>query len=123
MNTDAIIETLGRRYPGKTVIKNSEEATTEILCEIEPAADHPAYSVAISVIDRTIPHSHKITTETYEVLTGTLTVYVDGVPHTMKEKQTLTILPGQVHWARGSETWIKVTSTPGWTVRDYIPHR
>lgn len=120
MNHVKVITELEHNYPGKKIIKLPEGNPTEILCEIESTKDHPHYSVAISVIDRSVPHYHKQMSEVYEVLSGSLSVFIGGVEHKLNEGDTLTIPPNSTHYAIGNETWIKCTAHPGWTVDDHI---
>ena len=63
MNAKKVIEVLQKKYPGKKIIKNDGNNPTEILCEVEPSENHPEYSITVSVIDKSIPHSHKKTKE------------------------------------------------------------
>jgi mannose-6-phosphate isomerase-like protein (cupin superfamily) len=120
MNSDQIILELQAQYPNQAIIKNNEDNPTEILCEIEPTSDHPDYSIAIAVIDKIVPHFHQITEETYEVIQGVLTLTVNDQNHTLYPGDAYTIKPGEHHQARGNETWIKVTSHPGWTTNDHL---
>ena len=120
MNHKNVITELEKKYPGKLIIKLPENEPTEILCEIESTADHPEYSMAISVIDKSVPHYHKEVTELYEILKGELSVYIDDVEHKLKEGDKLEIKPGSTHYAVGNETWVKCASTPGWVVSDHI---
>jgi mannose-6-phosphate isomerase-like protein (cupin superfamily) len=119
MNIDKVIFELQSQFPGKTIFPNQKENPTEILCEIEPASEHPEYSKAIAVIDRSIPHFHHETKETYKVLKGSLVVHISGVQHQLKEGESIVIEPGNVHWAEGSEVWVECYSEPGWTVGDH----
>jgi len=120
MNIKAILDELSVKYPGKTIIKNSEENPTEILCEVEPASEHPDYSLAISVIDKSVPHVHKKLTEVYKVIKGKLELHVDSDVIKLAEGEVYTIKPGQIHWAKGNETWIECNSKPGWTAEDHV---
>lgn len=120
MNSKKVIRELRRKYPGKKIIKNDEDNPTEILCEVKPTSEHPEYSLAISVIDKSIPHSHKKTKETYKVTKGKLKVYKDGKEFALTEGIELVVNPGEVHWAEGNETWIECHSEPGWTFKDHI---
>lgn len=120
MNTKTVISQLEKQYPGKTIISIPSENPTEILCEIDPTTFHSDYSVAISVIDKSSAHVHKITTEEYEVLKGSLTLYKDGKKYILSEGELITIQPNEVHYAIGDETWIKATSHPGWITSDHI---
>ncbi len=121
MNINSVIETLKKQFPGKKIILNSKENLTEILCEIDPTSLHPDYSVAISVIDKTDAHYHTLTTETYEVIKGELQILIDGKQRVLDVGQSVTIYPNQVHSAIGNETWVKVTSKPGWVKDDHRP--
>lgn len=119
MNITNVIEELKKKYPGKRILLNNRQNCTEILCEVEPAALHPSYSEAISVVDKTDLHHHTVTTETYKVLKGVLTLTVEGKKYVLNEGQSYTINPGQAHEAAGNETWIKCTSKPGWKKSDH----
>ena len=120
MNVQAVLNELSVKYPGKTIIKNDEESPTEILCEIEPTSGHPDYSLAVSVIDKSIPHTHKNLTEIYKVVRGKLKLSVDNKIIKLSEGEEYTIKPGQTHWAEGNETWIECYSRPGWIPDDHI---
>ncbi len=91
----------------------------EILCEIEPATEHPDYSVAISVIEKSVPHYHKIATEEYEVLSGEVILYLGEEKRILKEGDKAVIKPGTIHWAKADSAWIKCTSRPGWVPSDH----
>ncbi|MCX6813342.1 MAG: cupin domain-containing protein [Candidatus Azambacteria bacterium] len=120
MNVEKVIKELSQEYPGKQVIKNEEKNPTEILCEIDPTTDHPERSVAIAVIDKSKPHYHKKTKETYEVIRGSLTINKNGQDFHLREGEKLVIEPGETHFAFGNETWIRVYSEPGWVLEDHI---
>lgn len=121
MNATKVKEELARLYPNKSVFEGYTDAvTTEIICEIEPTSLHSDYSIAIAVIDKSKKHYHKFTEETYKIIKGELTLYVDDELIELKEGDTYTIQPGKVHWAEGNETWIECTSYPGWTFEDHI---
>lgn len=119
MNITKVIEELKKTYPGKKIVLNDRNNCSEILCETEPSSQHPTYSKAISVIDKTKPHYHNNTTETYRVVRGTLSLIIEGKERVLTEGQTYTILPGQIHEARGSETWVECDSKPGWKQTDH----
>lgn len=126
MKTSQIVSQLQAKYPGKPIFidghiidSSPEEKASEIICELEPTSDHPDYSVAIAVIDRSIPHHHKQTEEIYEVLTGQLKLHLNDKVITLNLGDTHTIKPGTHHFAEGNETWIKATSHPGWTPEDH----
>lgn len=120
MDTKKVIEELKKKYPGKKIIKNDEDIPTEILCEVDPSTGHPEYSLAVAIIDKSTPHTHKKSKETYKVTNGKLVLYVDGKKHELSEGEELIIEPGQTHWAEGNETWVECYSEPGWTFEDHI---
>ena len=120
MNINKVIKQLSTEYPNKNIIKNSENNPTEILCEVEPTSDHPEYSLAVAVLDKSVPHVHHKTKETYTVIKGKLVLHVDGIKHELSEGEEMNIETGQVHWAEGNETWVECYSEPGWTFEDHI---
>ncbi len=120
MNSKKVIEELNKKYPGKKIIKNDNDNPTEILCEVEPSSEHPKHSLAVAIIDKSAPHSHKKSKETYKVTKGKLTLHVDNKKHELNEGDELVIEPGQLHWAEGKETWIECYSEPGWTFEDHL---
>lgn len=120
MNVTNVVGELRNRYPQKAIFKNDESNPTEIVCEIEPSVLHPEYSEAVAIIDRTDVHKHLKSTETYKVMRGVLTLNVDGQEHTLNEGDEFTVKPQEVHSAIGDETWVYVTSRPGWTFSDHI---
>lgn len=120
MNVEKVINELAQKYTGKKIVKNKEENPTEIICEIDPAANHPERGVAIAVIDRSEPHYHRKAIETYKVTKGELNVVINNQAHKLKEGEKLIIKPGDIHYAIGNETWVEVYSEPGWTPEDHI---
>ena len=120
MNVTKVVSQLKQKYPGKKIILNPPEKTTEIICEIEPTEEYPKKSTAVAVIDKIRPHYHKKLTEKYTIIKGTLIHYLGNKKTILKENQSITIPPGSIHWAEGNETWFYVYSTPGWTIEDHI---
>lgn len=120
MDVTRVLRELEDKYPGKKIIKNDENNTTEIICEIEPSTDHPEHSLAVAVVDRSFPHVHKKTKETYKVLKGALKIFKDGGEVILTEGEKITVIPEETHWAEGSETWVECYSEPGWTFEDHI---
>ncbi len=108
---------LNLQYPGKNIVIN--KSNSEIICEVEPSSEHKDYSLAIAVIDKSQLHYHKVSTETYTVLKGHLTVTKDGKDFPLSVGETLVIKPLEKHSAKGNETWVEVKSTPGWTPSDH----
>jgi mannose-6-phosphate isomerase-like protein (cupin superfamily) len=104
---------LMNKYPGCRV--KVAEDKKEMVAEISD-------SFAVAVIERSVQHFHLKTREVYKVLCGTLYVACEGRGHVLREAESFTIEPGQVHFARAAEepVWIEVVSTPGWTVEDHF---
>lgn len=116
MNSEKVIKELNKRYPNKSVFVSEGE----IVCEIEPTSEHPGYSIAIAVIDKSENHYHLETTEEYNVIKGRAKLYIDGEEFILEEGDKFTIEPGQKHYVIGQETWVECKSTPGWRKDDYI---
>ena len=115
-----ILKEIKSRYPNKTIICLPEENPTEIICEIDPAANHPEKSIALIVQGESEPHYHKISTEVYKVLRGKLTLCVDGETHILNKGEKMTIKPGQVHSSKGNNVWFLTYGEPGWVPEDHI---
>ncbi len=120
VNTQSVLAELEALYPGKLIKKLPPDDPKEIVCEFDPKEDHPDWSLAVAVIDQSAPHYHRQTTETYMVIRGTLTLHVGNQELTLFEGQQYTIIPEQVHWATGDETWVEVYCSPGYTSDDHI---
>ena len=120
MDIQRIIEKLETLYSHKAAIELPAPDVTELVCEVEPASDHPHYSRSIVVIDQTKAHFHRKTREIYTVLKGKLTLWINGVKHELRQGQKMEIQPGEVHFAKGKETWIECFSEPGWTKEDHF---
>lgn len=122
MNTEKIIKKLKTKYPKKNIVQNKDEKgeITEIVCEIEPTADHSDWSKAIVVLNKSMPHKHKITTEEYIVKKGVLKLFINGEPILLKEGESYVVRAGNIHNAIGKETWFECISKPGWRVEDFI---
>jgi mannose-6-phosphate isomerase-like protein (cupin superfamily) len=115
-----IVDKFKKDYPNKTIIQLPEDNPTEILCEIEPSTEHPEYSIAIAAIKSSSPHYHKETVETYEVIEGSLDLYVEEKLIKLNQGETYTVSIRKKHYAKGDFTIVKVTSHPGWTLKDHI---
>ena len=122
MNVKKLLKQLDQTYPNKIIIKNKDEkgTVTEIVCEIEPTSMHPEYSLAIAVIDSSKAHFHKIITEKYKVIKGTLHLFVNEKEIILSEGDTYIIKPKNEHYALGNETWIEAKATPGWKIDDHF---
>jgi mannose-6-phosphate isomerase-like protein (cupin superfamily) len=113
IDTESTRKQLVASYPGCRV-KISDDKR-EMVAEISD-------DFAVAVIDRSQPHFHLRTRETYRVLTGTLYVARAGVGHVLNKDETITIEPGTIHYARAADkpVWVEVTSTPGWSPADHF---
>ncbi len=120
MDVQTIIKELEQTYPAKLIKQLPEDIPTQIVCEFDPPAEHPEYSLAVAIIDRSEAHYHKRSTVIYRVLKGELKLHVGDEEFDMYEGQEYTITPGQVHWAEGNSTWIEVYSSPGSEQSDHI---
>jgi hypothetical protein len=74
----------------------------------------------VVVIDESVAHHHVRAKECYLVDEGELSLFVEGIEHVLHEGEEFTVMPGQVHWARGNATRVFVDSYPGWTQEDHI---
>jgi len=56
-------------------------------------------------------HYHEVMEENFFVLEGTVTIYVDGVPHDLHAGQFIHIEPGEVHYVvNKSSSVVRMTS-------------
>ncbi len=120
MNSQKIIKVLNDKYPGKEVILDPPENPTEIICELAPTSDHAERSIALAIVGKSKPHYHKKSTEIYEAVKGTLTVYKGGKKFVLHEGEKLTIEPHITHYVEGDEAWFLTYSKPGWTFEGHI---
>lgn len=111
---------LGREFFGKPIFllpPDDPDNATEVVVEV---SRDERESVAVALIDRSAPHMHYATTEVYIVEEGELTVYVNKVKHLLRPGEQLTILSGEVHWAEGDSTRVRVVARPPWTSADHV---
>jgi oxalate decarboxylase/phosphoglucose isomerase-like protein (cupin superfamily) len=127
MNVHQVITELKEKYPTATIVKNANESVTvtEIVAEIALSQTQVGESRAIAVIDSSAVHYHKVTTETYKVLKGTLSMLKYSKEKGVYEEvvlnvgDTLVINPGELHVNLGDEAWVEVVSNPAWSFDDY----
>lgn len=122
MNLTKVKQQLKEIHPESQLFenKNTYGEVTEVLCEIEPTSHHSEYSKVIAVIDRSKPHYHKATKETYKILKGSLKLFIEGDLIELEAGDEYEIPVNKVHWAYGDESWVECYSKPGWTIEDYI---
>lgn len=129
MNERKVRAELLRAYPGANVLVTTRigRRVTEMVAELGPYYDTqnkvlPIGSIAIAVIEQSREHWHNETWETYSVEKGQLTVHINNKPHIIQEGgESLTIQPGQRHWAEGKQAWVRVLSTPPYNPDDVYP--
>jgi mannose-6-phosphate isomerase-like protein (cupin superfamily) len=102
-----------REYPGARVKVVDDRK--------EMVAEFDGYR-AIAVVEHSQPHFHRKTKEVYKVLRGTLHVACGGRGHLMTAGDSLTIEPGNIHFARaaGAPAWVEVLCEPAWTIDDHL---
>ncbi|MDO8621411.1 MAG: cupin domain-containing protein [Candidatus Levybacteria bacterium] len=120
MNVRKVVSELKKKYPNKTIVLNPPENPTEIICEIEPAKNNEEDGIAIAIIDDSKPHYHKKATEFYEILRGDLIITLGKRKYKLKKGDKFIIKPGEIHSAKGNETWVSCLSKPGWRPEDHI---
>lgn len=118
MNVKAVEQELREKYSGKNIVQNKLQGeVVEIICEL--GTQDARSSEAIAVVDLIQPHKHKVTTESYIILKGSLELYLDGIKHVLHEQDEITILPNTIHHGVANECWLRCISKPGWSVEDY----
>lgn len=100
-------------YPGAHIKIADDKA--EMVAEIDGFR-------AIAVIERSQPHFHSKTKEVYKVLRGTLHVACGGRGYALNPGESVTIEPGNIHFARGvgAPAWLEVFCDPAWTIEDHL---
>ena len=88
MNVTRVVSELSKKYPGKKIILNPPEPSTEIICEIEPTEEHPEKSTAVAVVDKIRLHYHKKLSEQYTIIKGTLIHYLGNKKTILKWRFT-----------------------------------
>lgn len=119
MKLNEILEELAIKYPTKLVFQNndSDGNVTEVVCELDKSQRN---SHAVAIIDRSMPHYHRIIEEKYKIIKGTLSLYIDDKNIVLNEGDEYTIDAGKKHYAIGNSTWVDVVATPAWNLEDHI---
>lgn len=122
MSLDEVLKYFAEKYPNAQLSKLPENNPTEILCEVDPTAGHPGYSIAVAAISSSAAHFHKVAQEDYEVIRGTLLMQIGDDIKTVYEREKVTIPAGQVHFASSVDGFalVSVVSRPGWTPQDHF---
>lgn len=118
MNVESVLKTLGELYPEAKIIQNKDRNgnVIEINCQLHMTK---GLSEIISVVDQTPIHFHKQATEVYEILRGKLIFKKDKEDLLLQVGDKIEIEPKEVHGGQGDETWVKITSRPGWNILDH----
>jgi quercetin dioxygenase-like cupin family protein len=106
----------------KCLYQNKKEFSAETVYEITTAENGLPFGIAIADILQSTPHVHKLTTETYTVVQGTLEVTLDQNKYVLSPGDVIKILPNVIHSARslGDEpARITVTTVPEFSPDDY----
>jgi mannose-6-phosphate isomerase-like protein (cupin superfamily) len=127
---DVVARKLRFNFPGAKIVpdpdslgKEAKDAIRELVAEVEPTDAHPDHSVAVAVLGQSIPHHHKLATETYRVLSGTIELKLGEKAVKLAAGQEKVVPPGIVRSAKSvgeSYAWVRVTSEPGWTSEDHV---
>ena len=123
MNVEAVKIQLTEKYPGVTIKETTviDGEVTELVGEIDRKLVSSDRDVAVVVADRSGEHLHKVITEEYEVIKGTLRVYRNSQPTDLQPGEHIVIEPGTTHWVEGKETWFFCYSVPDWFAGDFFP--
>jgi len=97
----------------------------ETVFEVTTARDGLPFGIAIADIEQSQPHVHRVTTETYTVVQGSIELALDDERVVLHVGDVAVIRPGVVHSARsigeGHAARITVTTIPEFSVDDYFP--
>lgn len=104
--------------------QNKKSNPAETVYEMTTARDGLPFGIAIADIEQSQAHVHRVTTETYTVVQGSIELTLDGVRTTMGVGDMALIRPGVVHTARsigdGDGARIIVLTIPEFSEDDYF---
>lgn len=119
-HSDRILNQLSTKYPGANAF-DLDGRGKHFVCEVEPTRDHPEYDRAVEVIISSQSHKHLKMTQYYTILSGTLELHIGEKVIMLRNGDTYTIEPNNIHWAKSDdECWVEIYSKPGWTKEDHI---
>jgi len=105
--------------------RNRKSFPAETVYELTTARDGLPFGIAIADIERSQPHVHRVTTETYTVVQGSIELALDDERIALRVGDVALIRPGVVHSARsigeGHAARITVTTIPEFSPDDYFP--
>ncbi|MFW5703011.1 MAG: NUDIX domain-containing protein [Candidatus Dojkabacteria bacterium] len=117
MSKLAAIETLEQKYSNTQII----DSGLEVVAEVNPGH-------AVAAIWQSKPHYHKQTKESYLVLEGDLTVFIEHEYFELSQGDYIEISLGARHWAEAgigstrNGVWplVEVRTEPAWRAEDHI---
>ena len=105
--------------------QNRKAFEAETVYEITTARDDLPFGIAIADIEQSQPHVHRVTTETYTVVQGSIELALDDERTVIGVGEVAVIRPGVVHSARSigddHAARITVTTIPEFSSDDYFP--
>jgi mannose-6-phosphate isomerase-like protein (cupin superfamily) len=104
--------------------QNRKAFEAETVYEVTTARDGLPFGIAIADIEQSQLHVHRLTTETYTVVQGSIELALDDERIALHVGDVAVIRPGVVHSARsiGDEpARITVTTIPEFSPDDYFP--
>jgi mannose-6-phosphate isomerase-like protein (cupin superfamily) len=105
--------------------QNRKSFTAEVVYELTTARDGLPFGIAIADIEQSQPHVHRVTTETYTVVQGSIELALDDERLALHVGDVALIRPGVIHSARsigdGHAARITVTTIPEFSPDDYVP--
>jgi quercetin dioxygenase-like cupin family protein len=109
----------------QSLYQNRKDSAAETVYEITTQRNNLPFGIAIADIEQSVPHFHRVTTETYTVVQGSIELALDDDRIEMHVGEVALIRPGVVHSARsiGSDhaARITVTTIPEFSPDDYFP--
>ncbi len=108
----------------RSLYQNRKDFGAETVYEITKELNGLPFGIAIADIEQSLPHSHKLTVETYTVVQGDIELVLDDVRSTLGVGDIARIDRGIVHSVRSlgdSAARITVTTIPEFSADDYYP--
>jgi mannose-6-phosphate isomerase-like protein (cupin superfamily) len=105
--------------------QNRKAFEAETVYEVTTARDGLPFGIAIADIEQSQLHVHRLTTETYTVVQGSIELALDDERIALHVGDVAVIRPGVVHSARSigddHAARITVTTIPEFSPDDYFP--
>lgn len=105
--------------------KKKVELPQETIYEVISSEDDHGFGLAIADIIRSERHYHRITVESYTLISGKLVLHLDDQTVYMdRPGMSITIPTNCRHWARSlfvhESARVSVVTVPAWTKEDHI---